>query len=66
MNGVDALCLAPRPGELEISVTDFPIDVKGHLTGITDFLLKGLCDTVTDYPDSLKLNINNKEWYNGS
>ncbi len=63
---IDSECQAADPGEVVLKVHDFKNNVQDKLSGVTDFLLFGLIGIKRDYPESIKLKINNKEWYDGS
>ena len=44
-------------GFLDITLLAYSINRKGWLQGLTDFIIIGLQDVVSDYPDSVKVNI---------
>lgn len=66
MNGVDSICSAPDPGNVVLEIYDIKKSIQEHLSGITDFYLLGIIGIINDYPESIILKINNKEWYDGS
>ncbi len=66
LNGVISEFCAPKPGYVKLCVHSFEESVQEKLSGITDFLLFGLVGIIRDNPGSIKLKINNKEWYDGS
>ncbi len=36
------------------------------MSAVTDFFLVGLIAVAKDFPEAIKLKINNKDWYNGT
>lgn len=66
MNGVSSDCKASAPGDVVLSLHNYKKIDRDRLFGITDFLIFGMIGIKRDYPESIKLNINNKEWYDGS
>ena len=66
LNGVVSEFCAPEPGSVVLLVHNYKECIQDKLSGITDFLLFGLIGIIRDYPGSIKLKINNKEWYDGS
>ncbi|MGL1891922.1 MAG: ribosomal-processing cysteine protease Prp [Spirochaetaceae bacterium] len=66
LKGVTSDCSAPNPGNVMLSIHNVEITVQEMFSGVTDFLLIGLIGIKRDYPESIKLKINNKEWYDGS
>lgn len=66
LNGVSSCFEAPKHGELLLTVNSIDESVHERFCGITDFFIIGIIGVVRDYPESIKLKINNKEWYNGS
>ncbi len=66
LNGVVSEFYASEPGSVVLLVHDYKKSVQDKLSGISDFLLLGLIGIIRDYPESIKLKINNKEWYDGS
>ena len=44
---------ADKPGELYLSIQDYPAEMKDWLRGITEFVLKGMGDLHKESPDSL-------------
>ena len=58
-------CEATKPGEVMLVIHSFDISIQGELVGVTDFFLLGLIALANDSPESIKLQINNKEWYDG-
>lgn len=51
---------APRGGEMLLEVGAVPDDARGWLQGATDFLLTGLRDIQSEYPQSLEIVIRRK------
>jgi uncharacterized protein len=66
LSGVTSKCSASKPGNVCLEIDDIGIDIQEMFSGITDFLLYGLIGIKRDYPESIKLNIDKKEWYDGS
>lgn len=66
LKGVTSSCEVSKPGNVMLKLHDVDEGVQERIAGITDFLIFGLIGIKRDYPDSLKLKINNKEWYNGT
>lgn len=66
LNGVISECNAPEPGSLILKINKIDKSIQERFYGITDFLLIGIIGIVKDYPESITLKINNKEWYDGS
>ncbi|MBN2619040.1 MAG: ribosomal-processing cysteine protease Prp [Spirochaetales bacterium] len=64
--GVDSYIDAPNPGYVVLKVNNIENCLKEKYIGITDYLIYGLIGVKHDFPDSIKLKINNKEWYDGS
>lgn len=48
---------APNPGEMFLLIEECPVETKAWLQGITDFILKGIGDLQTDFPDKVTLNV---------
>ena len=51
---------APEEGEMHLILHDPPVERIEWIRGITDFLLSGLQDLKSEYPDYLILDINGK------
>jgi len=66
LKGVSSKCSAPNPGDVLLTIERVNENIKDRFCGITDYLLIGIIGVVRDYPDSVTLKINNKEWYDGS
>ena len=66
MGDVFSKCETTGPGDIVLEIHNVKKTVQGRMSGVTDFLLFGIIGLVRDYPDTVKLKINNKEWYDGS
>jgi len=66
LKGVASECIAHEPGNVSLNINNIDDEVQERYKGITDFFLIGLIGIKSDSPESIKININNKEWYNGS
>ena len=66
LNGINSELRAPKAGNIMLKIHDIDNCIHGRFSGITDFFLIGIIGIKKDYPESIKLKINNKEWYNGS
>lgn len=51
---------APHPGEMYLLLRKPPKAFVDWIRGTTDYMLCGLKDLKTEYPDNLKLEINDK------
>ena len=66
LNGISSEFRAPRPGNIMLKIHSVDNCIQEKFSGITDFFLVGIIGLKKDYPESIKLKINNKEWYDGS
>ncbi len=62
---VVSTCEAAKPGEVMLEIHSFDISIQGEMVGVTDYFLLGLVALANDSPEAFKLQINNKEWYDG-
>ncbi|MBN1410591.1 MAG: ribosomal-processing cysteine protease Prp [Spirochaetales bacterium] len=60
-NGIAVDGSADREGEMELRVSEVPREKKEKIKGMTGFLLKGLLDLKSDFPQNINITIN-KEW----
>ncbi len=66
LKGVTSECSAPEPGNIMLNIHNIDKNIQERFFGITDFLLIGIIGIIRDYPESITLKINSKEWYDGS
>lgn len=66
LKGVKSDFSAPMAGNVMLNIHDVDSCVQERFSGITDYFLIGIIGIKLDYPESIKLKINNKEWYDGS
>ncbi len=65
-NGVVADCDAPEPGNVMLKIHNVDDMFLDGMSAVTDFFLVGLIAVAKDFPEAIKLKINNKDWYNGT
>lgn len=51
---------APEPGKMRLRLGRAPEAQRGRVRGITDFLVRGLLDLRSEYPDIVSLEIRQK------
>ena len=66
LRGITINSSAPDPGIVKLEIVNIENDIQDKVSGITDFLLIGLIGIKRDFPEYVKLEINDKEWYDGS
>lgn len=48
---------AEKPGNLEMILIKYPEKKASWLTGVTEFIIKGLSDLENEFPDKINVNI---------
>ena len=59
--GFVAQRLAAHPGQMSMVLGDLPESRTGWLRGVTDFLLRGMSDLQTEFPDQIVLRVETED-----